>query len=187
MTAYDEWNRTTSDPLGLSKLPEVDPGYDGWDRIATELKASQDSRHQWRRVGGWLAVAASLVLVVSISLRTTTDTPVSVPDSTQLATQSAESTSVPMNDNVNNVAALIEMSQSMEEQVKQLREGTGMMPAESAVYVAELEDLIAQVDSELSLTPDSIDLWGQRVNLMLDLAQIYQQQWEIDYGRMASL
>ena len=46
-----------------------------------------------------------------------------------------------------------------------------MMPAESAVYVAELEDLIAQVDSELSLTPDSIDLWGQRVNLMLDLAQ----------------
>ena len=47
--------------------------------------------------------------------------------------------------------------------------------------------LIAQVDSELSVTPDSTDLWGQRVNLMLDLAQIYQQQWQIDYGRMASL
>ena len=61
------------------------------------------------------------------------------------------------------------------------------MPAESAIYVAELEDLIAQVDCELSFTPDSIDLWGQRVNLMLDLAQIYQQQWEIDYGRMAAL
>ena len=61
------------------------------------------------------------------------------------------------------------------------------MPAESAIYVAELEDLIAQVDSQLSQTPGSIDLWGQRVNLMLDLAQIYQQQWEIDYGRMASL
>lgn len=75
----------------------------------------------------------------------------------------------------------------MEEQVAQLRMETGSMPAESAVYVAELEDLIAQVDSELSVTPDSIDLWGQRVNLMLDLAQIYQQQWEIDYGRMASL
>jgi hypothetical protein len=75
----------------------------------------------------------------------------------------------------------------MEEQVKELRQETGSMPAESAIYVAELEDLIAQVDSELSLTPDSIDLWGQRVNLMLDLAQIYQQQWQIDYGRMASL
>jgi hypothetical protein len=61
------------------------------------------------------------------------------------------------------------------------------MPAESAIYVAELEDLIAQVDNELSLNPDSVTLWGHRVNLLLDLAQIYQQQWEIDYGRMASL
>ena len=41
--------------------------------------------------------------------------------------------------------------------------------------------------SALSQAPDSIDLWGQRVNLMLDLAQIYQQQWQIDYSRMASL
>ena len=75
----------------------------------------------------------------------------------------------------------------METQVKKLREETSSMPAESAIYVVELEDLIAQVDNELSMTPDSIDLWGQRVNLMLDLAQIYQQQWQIDYGRMASL
>jgi hypothetical protein len=75
----------------------------------------------------------------------------------------------------------------MEKQVKKLRLETSSMPAESAVYVAELEDLIAQVDSELSFKPDSTDLWGQRVNLMLDLAQIYQQQWQIDYGRMASL
>ena len=75
----------------------------------------------------------------------------------------------------------------MQDQVKQLRNETGAMPAESAIYVAELEDLIAQVDYELSLAPDSIDLWGQRVNLLLDLAQIYQQQWQIDYGRMAAL
>jgi hypothetical protein len=86
-----------------------------------------------------------------------------------------------------NINALIGLSQNMESQVKRLREETTSMPAESAIYVAELEDLIAQVDNELSLTPDSIDLWGQRVNLMLDLARIYQQQWEIDYGRMASL
>jgi hypothetical protein len=75
----------------------------------------------------------------------------------------------------------------VEAQVKEMRQETSSMPAESAIYVAELEDLIAHVDSELSMTPDSIDLWGQRVNLMLDLAQIYQQQWQIDYGRMASL
>jgi hypothetical protein len=79
------------------------------------------------------------------------------------------------------------LSKNMQDQVKQLRLGTASMPAESAIYVVELEDLIAQVDNELSLTPDSIDLWGQRVNLLLDLAQIYQQQWQIDYGRLASL
>ena len=61
------------------------------------------------------------------------------------------------------------------------------MPASSAVYVAELQDLVAQVDSELSYSPDSMNLWGQRVNLLLDLAQIYQQQWEREYGQMASL
>ena len=61
------------------------------------------------------------------------------------------------------------------------------MPAASAVYVAELEDLVAQVDNELSFTPGSVNLWGQRVNLLLDLAQIYQSQWERYYGRMASL
>ena len=86
-----------------------------------------------------------------------------------------------------NVTALIGLSQNMEKQVKQLRQETASMPAESAIYIAELEDLIAQVDNELSLTPESVDLWGQRVNLLLDLAQIYQQQWQIDYGRMASL
>ena len=38
-----------------------------------------------------------------------------------------------------------------------------------------------------SFAPDSINLWGQRVNLLLDLAQLYQHQWERQYGRMASL
>ncbi len=55
------------------------------------------------------------------------------------------------------------------------------------MYVAELEDLVAQVDTELSFSPRSVNLWGQRVNLLLDLAQIYQHQWERDYSRMASL
>jgi hypothetical protein len=109
--------------------------------------------------------------------------PAGVP-SPEFATPGTNLASVPMQDNI---IALIGLSQNMEEQVKKLRQETGSMPAESAIYVAELEDLIAQVDNELSLTPDSVDLWGQRVNLMLDLAQIYQQQWEIDYGRMASL
>jgi hypothetical protein len=180
MTAHEQWTQNTSDPLGLRDLEAIEPGYDGWDQIESALKTHQDNKRNWRRAGGWLAVAASLVLVVSVTLRSTeTTTP-----PTGLATPATDFASVPVQDNVN---ALIGLSQKMEEQLKNLRQETGSMPAESAIYVAELEDLIARVDNELSLTPDSIDLWGQRVNLMLDLAQIYQQQWQIDYGRMASL
>ena len=180
MTAHEQWTQNTSDPLGLRELEAIEPGYDGWGEIESALTAHQDSKRNWRRAGGWLAMAASLVLVVSITLRNTDD---QIPP-VELATPATSLASVSVQDNVN---ALIDLSQKMEEQVKNLRQETGSMPAESAIYVAELEDLIARVDNELSLTPDSIDLWGQRVNLMLDLAGIYQQQWQIDYGRMASL
>ena len=48
-------------------------------------------------------------------------------------------------------------------------------------------DLVAQVDSELSVAPDSADLWSQRVNLLLDLSQLYENSLRRDYYRMASL
>lgn len=184
MTARDHWKQTHSDPLGLSDLDAIEPGYDGWADIESKLIAHQASKRNRQRTSGWLAVAASLVLVISVVFFRTENSTPAVQPSTGLATSAADSASVSVEDNIN---ALIGLSQSMEQQVAKLRQETSSMPAESAIYVAELEDLIAQVDNGLSLTPDSIDLWGQRVNLMLDLAEIYQQQWEIDYGRMASL
>ena len=184
MTAHDQWKQTVSDPLGLSDLGELNPEYDGWDQIKSELEAHQASKRNWQKTGSWLAVAASLVLVISLVLQSPEIGSPGSSTSTELATSAPNPASVSVKDNV---IELIGLSQSMEEQVMKLRQETGSMPAESAIYVAELEDLIAQVDSELSVTPDSIDLWGQRVNLMLDLAQIYQQQWETYYGRMASL
>jgi len=184
MTAQDHWKQTQSDPLGLANLDAIEPGYDGWAQIESALQAHRTNKRNWQRAGSWLAVAASLVMVVGVVLQNTdSSTPGNLP-STEFATSMADSASVPVKDNV---SELIGMSQSMEVQVTKLRRETGSMPAESAIYVAELEDLITQVDYELSITPDSIDLWGQRVNLMLDLAQIYQQRWNIDYGRMASL
>jgi hypothetical protein len=184
MTANEQWQQNTTDPLGLRELESIEPDFDGWDEIEAALKTHQQGKRRLRRTGGWLAVAASLVLVVSISLLRHQDpAPGEVP-LTGPATLAENSASVTDKDNV---SALIGLSQTMEEQVMKLRQSTGSMPADTAIYVAEIEDLIAQVDGELSVTPDSVDLWGQRVNLMLDLAQIYQQQWEIDYGRMASL
>lgn len=184
MSAHDQWQQNTSDPLGLRDLEAIEPGYDGWAQIESALQTHQDKKRNWQRAGSWLAVAASLVLVISITLRNTENDIPTSPPATGLATPATKFASVPVQDNVN---ALIGLSQSMELQVKRLREETSSMPAKSAIYIAELEDLIAQVDNQLSLTPDSIDLWGQRVNLMLDLALIYQQQWQIDYGHMASL
>ena len=184
MTAHDHWKQNTSDPLGLSDLEAIEPGYDGWSRIESALQAEQVSKRNWQRTGGWLAVAASLVLVISLVMNNTGISTPGKPPVQEFATSATGSASVPVEDNIN---ALIGLSQNMEEQVKKLRQETNSMPAESAIYVAELEDLIAQVDSELSDSPDSINLWGQRVNLLLDLAQIYQHHWETEYGQMASL
>ena len=61
------------------------------------------------------------------------------------------------------------------------------MPSSSVIYQVELEDLVAQVDEELSMRPDSMDLWSQRINLMLDLSQLYQNELRREYHRMASL
>lgn len=182
MTKHDQRKSGKTDPLGLRNLDDIDPGYDGWAGIESALKTQQKWNRQ--RFAGWLAVAASLVMVISVVLVTTENNTAINPSSPGFATSETSPASVEVRNNIN---ALIGMSQVMEEQVMKLRQETISMPAESAIYVAELEDLIAQVDTELSLSPDSIDLWGQRVNLLLDLAQIYQQQWEIDYGRMASL
>jgi hypothetical protein len=184
MNAQEEWNRKTTDPLGLRELGDLEPEYDGWGEIETALNAHHARRRTWRRAAGALAVAATLVLVVSVTLQQpggVTQPQTSAPGAATLAANDA---SVQVQDDID---ALITLSQTMEEQLKEMRRQSSSMPAESAIYVAEIEDLIAQVDGELNLTPGSVDLWGQRVNLMLDLAQIYQQQWEIDYGRMASL
>jgi len=184
MTTDKHRKQDLTDPLGLRNLGTIDPGYDGWAQIETALHDHQASKRGWRRSGAWLALAASLLLVFGISLF---NTQIGAPPGQSpegVATTSAGSASLPVKDDID---ALIGLSQSMEEQVAKLREETGSMPAESANYIAELEDLIAQVDTGLSMNPDSINLWGQRVNLLLDLAQVYQQQWRIDYSRIASL
>ncbi len=67
------------------------------------------------------------------------------------------------------------------------RSEIGGLPTDALVYQVELEDLVAQVDEQLSVNPDSTELWGQRVNLMLDLSRLYQNQLRRDYSRMASL
>lgn len=177
------------DPLGLQGLADIQPDFDGWSDIETALKAQQAKRKRWRAGFATLALAASLVLVIGLSVKSLQTQPTAEMNLPTLATTSGDPASVSVKEASasGEIEALIGLSSKMQSQVSQMRDDTVSMPAESALYVAELEDLIAQVDNELSYSPDSIDLWGQRVNLLLDLAQVYQQQWHIDYGRMASL
>ena len=173
------------DPLGLRELPLLTPAAGGWTSVRQTLEHPEHHPRQWRSKAAWLAIAASLVLAVMI---TTRQSGLENGPTDQIATQTASLASV---DNKaepgETISSLIALSQTLELQLRNMREQTASMPASSAVYIAELQDLVAQVDSELSYSPDSMNLWGQRVNLLLDLAQIYQQQWERDYGQMASL
>jgi hypothetical protein len=167
-------------------LPPLDPPADGWPAVARALAdEAAGTGASARRWAGWLAVAAGLILVVGVvgglqhavdGAQPTAERPV--------ATQNGADASMVSEETLD---GLIAMSQALERQVRNLRERAGPMPAASTVYVAELEDLVAQVDNELSFSPDSVNLWGQRVNLLLDLAQLYQHQWEREYGRIASL
>ena len=170
------------DPLGLSELPRLDPPEDGWQRIEAELRNKPVKGATFPRRAALLATAACVLLAAFVILRSPAPVPTDQPQSvatTETADASSEQEKT-LND-------LIAMSQTLEGQLRGMRTGSGSIPASSAVYVAELEDLVAQVDNQLSVSPDSINLWGQRVNLLLDLAQIYQHQWEREYGRMASL
>ena len=169
------------DPIGLRDLPLLEPDTDGWPAIRDALEQQQAPLSRWKAPASWLAIAASLVLVVLIINR---QTPMELPNAGPAATQSSQLAS---NDNMEDINSLISLSQSLESQLKTLRDGTGSIPGSSALYIAELQDLVAQVDGELSQSPESISLWGQRINLLLDLAQIYQHHWESEYGQMASL
>lgn len=183
MRNEQDMNSKQRDPLGLAALPPLEPDFDGWPQIRQALESGDGHRPHWRQTVTWLAAAASVVLAVALIIRQGDDAPAGQP----APAQTAQTAQLAEADPLATVDSLIAMSQTLERQVEDLRDNTVSMPASSAAYVAELEDLVAQVDQQLSYSPDSLNLWGQRINLLLDLAQIYQNQWERDYGLMASL
>lgn len=179
-TVHDDHLQTpdTRDPFGLGELPLLEPGHDGWAQIQASLESDQRGRRNVR-LGAGLAIAASLLLVFGVVLRQPA-APTQGPSPVQTTQVGESAEAAPLQD-------LIAMSQILEQRLRLLRDRTSGMPSESAVFVAELEDLVARVDGQLGAQPDSLDLWTQRVNLMLDLELIFQHQFEREYGRMASL
>ncbi|MBT8049342.1 MAG: hypothetical protein HKN57_00520 [Xanthomonadales bacterium] len=170
------------DPLNLGSLPAVPPPSDGWPAVRAELEKSHNRKRLLRYAGSALAIAATVVLALGVIIRQPAPeaVPAALPGATQVTAQTPDGTQKTLD-------SLVALSQQLENRVRTIRADVGGMPTHSLVYQVELEDLIAQVDERLSMNPDSLELWSHRVNLLLDLSRLYENQLRRDYRRMASL
>ena len=122
------------DPLGLSQLPDIEPGPDDWPEIESVLRADQQSRHNRWRIAGSLAAAASVVMVIGILLNLPGGLVVGV--SPQTGTEVASTTPLPEpfpdqqpTSNEQMLTSLIGLSQQMESQLRVLRTGATSVSA----------------------------------------------------------
>lgn len=173
------------DPLNLRSLPLVTPDADGWPEIQGALMQQGRQRKTRRLLGGTLAVAASAILTLALLVGKPGPQPGVTPAETLAQPSIEEPVSAPLKEPT--TESLIAMSQKLENRLRLYRSQMGDLPADVLVYQVELQDLIVQVDGELSLNPGSVELWGQRVNLMMDVVRLYEDSLRRDYHRMASL
>ena len=175
------------DPLNLSSLPQLSPPDDDWPAIATALRAHQGRRRLWQVAGSALAAAASIALAAGLILNRPSSLPVNEPAMVQSGIPQTAGPEAGEAATGELVGSLVSLSQRLETSLQHFRSEVSVMPTSSLIYQVELEDLVAQVDEELSMNPESTDLWSQRVNLLLDLTQLYKNELRRESHRMASL
>jgi hypothetical protein len=178
------------DPLNLQSLPLISPPSDLWPGVEAELLRTGRRRAAARYAGGALALAAALVLALGLVLRAPPGGPAVQPE--QLASSAQETPpAVPPKDAQSlseaNLEAVIALSQRLEGRLRRISAEAGSLPARAVVYQVELEDLVVQVDEELSRSPESLPLWTQRVDLLVDLERLYESGLRREYQEMASL
>lgn len=180
-----ELRQKQEDPLNLRSLPMLKPEQDGWPAIETAL-LEQNRQHSLLKVtGGTLAIAATVVLAVTLTIgKPFVPSEETAPDTAQ-APLEQEVESAPLKEPA--LESLIAMSQQLEGRVRLYRDRVGDLPSGALVYQVELQDLIVQVDEQLSMNPQSPELWSRRVNLLLDISQLYENSLRRDYQQMASL
>jgi hypothetical protein len=175
------------DPLNLGSLPLVSPQADDWPMIEAALRKQKSRKRIVTLAGSALAIAATVILAVGVFVYRPYGIPSGTSGAQQLQTTQVKPPVSSDGPQTNTLDSLISLSQQLESNLQKIRSQAGVMPTASVVYQVELEDLVAQVDEELSRRPGSVDLWSQRINLMLDLSQLYQNQLRREYHRMASL
>ena len=175
------------DPLNLGSLPLVSPPTDDWPVIEAALRKQNSRKRIVAVAGSTLAIAATIILAVGVFVYRPFSTPAGTSSPQQLQTAQLENPASSDGPQTNTLNSLIALSQQLESNLRKIRSRVGVMPTSSVIFQIELEDLVAQVDEELSMHPDSMNLWSQRVNLMLDLTQLYQNELRREYHAMASL
>ncbi|MCU0989976.1 MAG: hypothetical protein MUE63_10425 [Xanthomonadales bacterium] len=183
------------DPLNLQSLPLVSPPRDGWPAVAAALRGDARRRSLGRYAAGALAAAAAVTLALGLYLRGPGH--VAVPAEGRLVGEGPASQTMLAPAEVagattesgaqDSLDAMIALSQQLEGRLRTIRADVGSLPSSAVVYQVELEDLVVQVDEELSRQPDSLPLWNQRVALLLDLERLYANSLRREYHRMASL
>jgi len=182
------------DPLDLQSLPPLSPPQDGWPAIESALRHEQRQRRIRRYAVGPLAAAATIALALGL-VSYFSALGLNTPDSNDTAPRTAQmvghpapdSRGIASADGSDRVDSLVSLSLLLEQRLRILRSNVGDLPTGAAVYQVELEDLVAQVDEELSGQPRSAPLWNQRVSLLLDLEQLYENQLRREYRQVASL
>lgn len=179
------------DPLNLRSLPQLSPPSDDWPAIAAALREDRNKRNVRRTGGALLAIAASLAITAGLILQRPTGLPVDQDGiSLPAIAQAGQQTSKQAGGNPvlsNSTDSLIALSQRLETNLRQIRSDIGALPTTSLIYQVELEDMVAQLDEELSMNPDSTELWSQRVRLLLDLSQLYKNELRRESLLMASV
>ncbi|MEE8496663.1 MAG: hypothetical protein V3S21_09320 [Xanthomonadales bacterium] len=186
MTAKVHIMQQERDPLNLAGLPPVSSPADDWPVIEAALRKHNSRKRIVVLAGSTLAIAATVILAVGVFVYRPYGIPAGTAGSPPLqATQvtPVSSDGLPPNP----LDSFIALSQKLESNLRKIRSQAGVMPTSSVIYQVELEDLVVQVDEELSMRPDSMNLWSQRINLMLDLSQLYQNELRREYHEMASL
>lgn len=170
------------DPFGLAGLPQLEPLVDTWPAIELALQRRQSRR----RTMTWMASAAMIALAVGIYWQFPYRQP-SIELAQPVALETPAPGAQPAESSTNNLDSLINLSQQLERNLRLIRSEVGVMPTQSLIYQVELEDLVAQIDEAINVRPDSQELWSQRVNLLLDLNQLYRTRLRRDYSHVASL
>jgi hypothetical protein len=187
MTAKVHIMQHEKDPLNLGSLPLVLSPPDDWPTIEAALQNRNNRRRFTRLAGSTLAIAATAVLAVSVLIYQPFGISGAPSEGEWLQTTQVEEPAANEPSRTDTLDSLIALSQELESNLRKIRAQAGVMTTSAVIYQVELEDLVAQVDDELSMRPDSIDLWSQRINLMMDLSQLFQNELRREYLRMASL